>query len=172
GRALVDPFGKHAHFGDTPGNLLAQEHAAAARLGALADDDLDGIRAAQVVGVHAVARWQDLIDEQARVLPLLLRHAAVAGRRRGADCRGAAAQRLRGARRQRAEAHAGDGDRNLQRDRLPREAGADRDVGGAFLTIAFERVAADRGAEKQEVVEVRQPALGAAAADVVDAARR
>ena len=46
------------------------------------------------------------------------------------------------------------------------------DVGAALLAIAFERIAADRGAEKQQIVEMRQLALGAEAADVVDAGRR
>ena len=106
------------------------------------------------------------------MLALLRRHAAVAGRGRGADRAGAAPERFLGLRRQRAEAHAGDGDRDLQRDRLLGEARADRDVGRAFLAIAFERIAADRGAEEQQIVEMRQLALGAGAADVVDAGRR
>ena len=52
-----------------------------------------------------------------------------------------------------------------------RVARAERDVGAAFLAIAFERIAADRSAEKQEIVEMRQLALGAEAADVIDAGR-
>ena len=63
---------------------MAEQHAAAAGLRALADDDLDRVGAAQVVGVHPVARRQQLVDERLRALALLGRHAAVAGRRRGA----------------------------------------------------------------------------------------
>ena len=48
---------------------------------------------------------------------------------------------------------------------------AERHVGAAALAIAFERIAADRGAEEQQVVEMRQLALRAEAADVVDAGR-
>ena len=43
GRALVDALGQGAHLGDAVGDLLAEQHAAAAGLGALADDDLDGV---------------------------------------------------------------------------------------------------------------------------------
>ena len=114
------------------GDLLAEQHAAAAGLGALADHDLDGVGPAQIVGVHAVARGQILIDEDRRMAALLLRHAAVAGRRRGAGRGGAAAERLLGLRGERAEAHAGDGDRNFQFDRLLREARAEHDVGAQF----------------------------------------
>ena len=171
GRALVDALRQRAHLGDAVGDLLAEQHAAAAGLGALADDDLDGIGLAQIVGVHAVARRQILIDQRLRLAALFRRHAAVAGGRRRAGDRRAAAERFLGLAGQRAEAHAGDGDRDLQLDRLLGEARAERDVGRALLAIAFERIARDRGAEEQEVVEVRHLALGAAAADVVDAGR-
>ena len=114
GRALIDALGQRAHVRDALGDLLAEQHAAAAGLGALADDDLDGVGLAQVIGVHAVAGGQDLIDEDLRMPALLLRHAAVAGRGRGAGQRRAAAQRLLGGARQRAEAHAGNGDGDLE----------------------------------------------------------
>ena len=172
GGALVDAGRKRAHAGDALGNLLAEQHAAAAGFRALADDDLDRVGAAQVVRIHAVARRQDLIDEDVGMLPLLLGHAAVAGCRRGSKLRGAAAERLLGRPGQGAEAHAGDGHRNLEMDRLQGVAGAEPDVGAAFLAIAFERIAADRGAEEQEIVEIRHLALGAEAADIVDAGRR
>ena len=125
-----------------------------------------------MIRVHAVARGQHLIDENLRALPLFLGHAAVAGRGRGPHGRSAAPERLLGRARQRAEAHAGDGDGNLEMDRLLGEARAEHHVGRAFLAIAFERIAADRGAEEQEIVEMRDLALGAEAANVVDAGRR
>ena len=43
GAALVDALRQVAHLGDAVGDLLAEQHAAAAGLGALADDDLDGV---------------------------------------------------------------------------------------------------------------------------------
>ena len=54
-------------------------------------------------------------------------------------------------------------------DRLLGEAGADGDVGRALLTVAFQRIAAHGGAQEQQVVKVRELALGTAAADVIDA---
>ena len=149
-----------------------EQHAAAARLGALADDDLDRVGGAQVVRVHAVARRQILVDERLGMPALLLRHAAVAGGGRGAGERRAAAERLLRLRRERAKAHAGDGDRDFELDRLLRVARAEHDVGAAALAVAFERIARDRRAEEQEVVEMRQLPLRAGAADVVDAGGR
>jgi hypothetical protein len=55
GGTLVDALGQAAHLRDAIGNLLAEEHAAAAGLGALADNHFNGVRLAQVVRVHAVA---------------------------------------------------------------------------------------------------------------------
>ena len=51
-------------------------------------------------------------------------------------------------------------------------ARAEHDVGVAALAVALERVARHARAEEQQVVEVRQPPLGAEAADVVDALAR
>jgi len=55
GAALVDADRQSAHAGHALGHLHAQQHAATARLGALAEDDLDGVGLAQVIGVHAIA---------------------------------------------------------------------------------------------------------------------
>ena len=172
GGALIDAGGQAAHAGDALGDLLAEQHAAAAGLGALADDDLDGVGPAQVVRVHAVAGGQVLVDQGLGVAALLRRHAAVARGGGGARQRRAAPERLLGVGRERAEAHAGDGDRRLQVDRLAGEARAQHHLGAAALAVALQRVAADRGAEEQQVVEMRQRALRPGAADVVDAGRR
>ena len=56
GAALVDPRREVAHLRHPVGDLVPEEHPAATRLRALADDDLDRVRLAQVVRVHAVAR--------------------------------------------------------------------------------------------------------------------
>ena len=55
GAPLVDPHGQVAHLGDALRDLVAEQHPAAARLGALADDHLNGVRRPQVVRVHPVA---------------------------------------------------------------------------------------------------------------------
>ena len=73
GRALVDAFGQRAHLGDALGDLLAQQHAAAAGLGALPDHDLDRVGLAQLVRLHAVARGQHLIDQHLGMLRALPR---------------------------------------------------------------------------------------------------
>src|SRR5262249_59490466 len=41
-------------------------------------------------------------------------------------------------------------------------------IGGALLAIAHKRIARDGAAEEDEVVEARQPALGAEAANLVE----
>jgi len=169
GAALVDAHRQIAHAGDPLGDLVAQQHAAAARLGALADDHLEGVRPAQIVRVEAVARRQHLIDQGFRGLPLFLGHAAVAGGGAGAHGGGGAADGFLGVSAQGAEAHAGDGDGNLQLDGFFREAGAQGDVGIAAFPIAFQGIARDRGAEQGQIVEGGDRALAAEAADLVDA---
>ena len=95
----------------------------------LPDHHFDGVRLAQIVGVHPVAGGKVLIDEGLRVPALLRRHSAIAGRRRRSGKRSSTAQRLLGFRRQRAEAHAGNGDRYLELDRLSGKSRAQHDVG-------------------------------------------
>ena len=148
---------------------MAEEHPAPARLGALPDDHLHGVRLAQVVRVHAVAGGEELVDEDLRVLAFLGRHAAVARRRRRPHLAGPAPERLLGRRRQGAEAHPRDRHRDLQLERLLGEAGSKRHVGVAALAVALERIAGDAGAEEEQIVEVRQMPLRPEAADVVDA---
>src|SRR5205823_2933354 len=137
--ALVDPLREVAHGCHAVGDLVPEKHPASARLGALADDDLDRVCAAEVVGAHAVARWQELVDERLRALPLLLGHAAVTGRRRGADLRRRTPERLFRRRGECAEAHARDRDRALQLDGLARESRAEDDVRRALLAVTLER---------------------------------
>src|SRR5260370_21287128 len=67
------------------------------------------------------------------------------------------------------EAHPGNSDRNLQRDRLLGETGSDGHVGGALFTIAFERIATDGGSQEKQIVEVRKLALRAETSNVIDA---
>ncbi len=163
------PGRQRPHLGDAVGDLLAEQHPAAAGLGALAEHHLDRVRGPQVVGVHPVPAREQLVDERLGLAALLVGHAAVAGRRRRPDLTGTAPEGLLGLGRERAEAHAGDrhGDVEVQGPRGV--AVAEHDVGVAALAVALERVARHRRAEHQQVVEVRYGALGAPAADVVDA---
>ena len=57
-------------------------------------------------------------------------------------------------------------------DRLLREARAEHRLGRALLAIAFQRIARQRRAEEHQVVEMRQAAFGAQAADLVQARAR
>ena len=115
GAALVDALRQVAHLGHAVGDLLAEQHPAAARLGALADHDLDRVRAAQVVRVHPVARGQQLVHE----------HASSGSRSSGVmppspvvvdvpTAARAPPERLLRGPRQRAEAHPGDRDRDVE----------------------------------------------------------
>ena len=172
GGPLVDPLGQGPHLGHPVADLLAKQHAAAAGFGALAHDDLDRIGLAQVVGVHPVARGQVLIDELGGMAPFLGRHAAIPGGGGGARRTCPAPERLFRLRRQRAEAHARDGDGNVQMNGVLGKARAKRHRGVAAFAVAFQRVARHRRAKKQQVVEMRYFPLRAATSDVVDAGRR
>ena len=171
GATLVDTFGQVAHLRNAVGDLLTQQHAAAARLGALANHDFDRIAATQVIGVHAVTRGQDLIDQLAGMAALFFGHAAVAGGGRRARHGGTATQGFLGRTRKRAKGHACDRDRNVQLDRLLGKPGAQSHLGVALLAVAFEGIAGNRRTEEQQVVKMRDLALGAATADVIDARR-
>src|SRR5262249_55665233 len=170
--ALVDASRQVAHRGDAVGDLVPEQHPSAAGLRALAHDDLDRVGRAQIVRVHPVARGEQLVDERFRAAAFLLCHAAVAGGRGRADLRRSAPQRLLRGSGERAEAHAGDRDRDLQLERLAREPRAEDDIGAAALAVTLERVARDARAEQEQLVEVRDAALRSEAADVVNALAR
>ena len=172
GRALVDAFGQGAHTRDAFGDLLPEQHAATAGFGALAEHHLDGVGLAQVVGVHPVARRKVLVDKVFALSAFLRRHPAVAGGGGRADLAGAPAQCLLGRAGQRAERHAGDGDRDIKVQRVFGVAVTEHDVGAAPFAVTLEGIARHRRAEEQQIVEMRQRPLGAPAADVVDAGLR
>ena len=116
-RALVDAGRQRAHLGHLVGHLLAHEVAAEADLAALADEDLAGVGQAQVVRVEAVARLDALVEPLVRVAALVGDHAALARAGGGAGHGGAARQRDLGLVGERAEAHAGDVDRDVEHER-------------------------------------------------------
>ena len=167
------PFRQVAHLGDARRDLLAEQHAAAAGLGALPDHDLDRVGLAQIVGVHAVARGQILIDQDlanGRAPPASCRR-----RRWWSRCRRRVAPRPS------ASLALADSEPKLMpamvigifrwigflAKRVPSTTSVPQ-----RLAIALQRIARHRGAEEQQIVEMRQLALGAAAADIVDAGRR
>ena len=167
GGALIHAFGEYAHFRDPWIDLLTEQHAAATRLGALSDHDFDRIGAAHIVRFESIARRQALINERLRRPAFFFRHAAVA---RGGRCphfTGRPPERFLDVGGKRTEAHAGDRDRNGKLDRLARESRPQHGPGHAFFAIAFQRVARQRCAEENQVVEMRHMAFRAKAADLV-----
>ena len=181
-RALVDACRERAHLGHLVRHLLAHEMAAEADLAALADEELAGVRQAQMVRVEAVARLDALVEPFRGIAPLVGDHAALAGAGGGPGHGGAAGERDLGLEAQRPEAHAGDIDRHVQHQR-PLGLGADHRPGLAFLAIALDDEAGQRAGQEGEIVpgrdllEQREAAHAIAAElaldmDVVDDLRR
>ena len=155
GRALVDADRQRAHLGHLLGDLLAHEVAAEADLAALADEELDRVGQHQVVRVEPVPALDDLVVPLGRQVALGRDHAALARAGRGAGHRGALGQRHLRLDRQRAEAHAGDVDRDVELDRLLREARAEHGLRLALLAVALDDEARQRARQEHEVVPVR-----------------
>ena len=155
GGALVDAERQRAHARDPLGDLHAQQQPAGARLRSLADDDLDPVGAAQMIEIEHVARRGQLVDQRLGRRPLVLEHPALARAGHRAGPRGALAQRRLGARRQRAEAHRGDVDRDLELDRLldQPQAIAEHRLGVALLAVALQRQPRHGGRLEDEIVE-------------------
>ena len=164
---MVDARGERSHASDSFADFLAEQHAAAARLRSLADDQFDGVRFAKIVRVEAVSRRQALIDEGLRRLPLFGRHAAVAGRRRSSDLRRGSAERFFHIGRERSEAHAGDRHGSFKFNRFLGEACTEHRLRDAFLAIAFERVSRRARGEEHEIIERRQLPFGSESANVI-----
>ena len=122
GRALVDAGRQRAHLRHLLGHLLAHQVAAEADLAALADEELGGVGEHQVVRVEPVPALDHLVVPLGRQVALGRDHPALARARRRAGHRGALGQRHLRLDRQRAEAHARDVDRDVELDRLLREA--------------------------------------------------
>ena len=154
-RALVDPGRQRPHLGDLLGHLLAHQVPAEADLAALADEELDRVGEHQVVRVEPVPALDDLVVPLRRQVALGRDHAALARARRRAGHRGALGERHLGLQRQRAEAHAGDVDRDVELDRLLREAPAEDRLRLALLPVALDHEARERAGEEDELVPVR-----------------
>ena len=154
-RALVDARGQRAHLGHLLGHLLAHQVAAEADLAALADEELDGVGQHQVVRVEAVPALDDLVVPLGRQVALGRDHPALSRAGGGAGHRGALGQRHLGLDRERAEAHAGDVDRDVELDRLLGEARAQHGLGHALLAVALDHEARERARQEDQLVPVR-----------------
>ncbi len=167
------PLGRLRICGDAVADLLAEQHTAAAGLGALADDDLDGVGAAQVVGVHAVARRAGTDRRACRNARAL--RPSCRRRRWWSRCRPCDAPR---------PSASLAGPESAPKDmpamvmgifssmRLLGEAGAERHVWCRTSRGTLRAGSATWTRPEHEVVEMGQLALRPAAADVVDAGGR
>ena len=155
GRALVDPGRERAHLRDLLGDLLAHEVAAEPDLAALPDEELARVGEHQVVRVEPVPRLDALVVPLRRVVALRRDHPALARARRGAGHGRALRERHLGLERQRAEGHARDVDRDVELERVLREARAEHRRRVALLAVALDDEARQRAGEEHELVPVR-----------------
>ena len=114
-----------------------------------------GVGEHQVVRVEPVPALDDLVVPLGRQVALGRDHPALAGAGRRARHRGALGQRHLRLDRQRAEAHAGDVDRDVELDRLLREARAEHRLGHALLAVALDHEAGERARQEDQLVPVR-----------------
>ena len=155
GRALVDPGRQRAHLRDLLGHLLAHQMPAESDLAALADEELARVGEHQVVRVEPVPALDALVVPLRREVALGRDHAALAGARRGAGHRRTLRERHLRLERQRAEAHAGDVDRDVELDRLLREARTEDGLRLALLPVPLDHEPGQRARHEHEVVPVR-----------------
>jgi hypothetical protein len=153
-RALVDAGRQRAHFRDLVGHLLAHQMAAEADLAALADEELAGIGELQMVRVEAVARLDALVEPLGAIAALVGIMPPSPEQVAVPAIGGAAGQRDLRLEGERAEAHAGDVDRDVQHQR-PLGARADDRLGQALLAIALDDEAGQRAGQEGQVVPMR-----------------
>ena len=154
-RALVDAGGQRAHLGHLLGDLLAHQVAAQADLAALPDEELAGVGEHQVVRVEPVPALDALVVPLGRQVALGRDHPALARAGRRAGHRGALGERHLGLDRERAEAHARDVDRDVELDRLLREARAEDRLRLALLAVALDHEARQRAGHEHQLIPVR-----------------
>ena len=152
GRALVDARRQAPHLGDLLGHLLAHQVPADPDLAALADEELDPVGQHQVMGVEAVAALNHLVVPLGREVALGRDHPPLSRAGRGAGHRGALGEGHLGLERQRAEAHAGDVDGDVELERLLREAAAEDRRGVALLPVALDHEAGQGPGQEDQVV--------------------
>src|SRR5215204_3919953 len=156
GRAsLVDPGGKGAHLGNLLGHLLAHQVATEAHLAALSDEELDGVGQHQVVRVEPVPALDDLVVPLGAEVALGRDHSALAGARSRARHGRPLRQCHLRLERQRAEAHSRDVDRDVELDRLLREARAEHRLRHTLFAIALDHEARKRAWQEDQLVPVR-----------------
>ena len=154
-RALVDPGRQRPHLRNLLGHLLTHQMPAEPDLAALADEELDGVGEHQVVRVEPVPALDALVVPPGRVVALGRDHPALAGARRGARHRRALGERHLRLERQRAEAHPSDVHRDVELERLLREACAEHGLRLALLAVPLDHEASQRPRHEHQLIPVR-----------------
>ena len=155
GGALVDPGRKRAHLRDLLGHLLTHQVPAETDLAALPDEELARVGEHQVVRVEPVPRLDALVVPLRRVVALRRDHPALARAGRRARHRRALRERHLRLERERAEGHARDVDRDVELERVLREACAEHRRRVALLAVALDDEARQRPGQEDELVPVR-----------------
>src|ERR1700753_1716317 len=104
--------------------------------------------------VEAIARLDALVEALRAIAALVGDHAAFTRAGRGAGHSGATGQRDLGLERERAEAHAGDVDRDIETQRALRLR-ADHGLGQALLAVALDDEAGQGARQEREIVPAR-----------------
>jgi hypothetical protein len=119
------------------------------------DEELARVGEHQVVRVEPVPALDALVVPLRRQVALGRDHPAFAGAGRGARHRGALRERHLRLERERAEAHARDVDRDVEFDRVLREARAEHGLRLALLAVALDHETGQRSRQEHQLVPVR-----------------
>jgi hypothetical protein len=155
GRALVNPGRQRAHLRDLLGHLLAHEVAAEADLAPLSDEELARVGEHQVVRVEPVPRLDALVVPLRRVVAFGRDHSPLARARRCPGHGRALRERHLGLQGERTERHARDVDRDIELERVLREACSEHRRRVALLAVALDDEPRQCPGEEHELVPVR-----------------
>ncbi len=154
GRALIDARRQRAHLGHLVGDLLTHEMTAETDLAALPDEELARVGQAKVVRIEAVSGLDALVVPLLRVPALVGDHAAFARAGGGARHGRPARERGLGLIAERAEAHTGDVDRDVEHERAFR-ARPEHGLRVALLAIALDDEPCQCSRQERQVIPGR-----------------
>src|SRR2546425_3071105 len=129
--------------------------AAESDLAALPDEELAGIGEHQMVRVEPVPALDALVVPLGREVALGRNHPALTGTGGGAGHGRAPGERHLRLERERAEAHPGDVDRDVELDRILREARTEHGLRLALLSVTLDDEAGERAWKEHQLVPVR-----------------
>src|SRR5215472_6399147 len=155
GTALIDPGRQRAHLGDLLGDLLPHQVAAKPDLAALPDEELDAVGEHEMVRVEPVPALDDLVVPLDRQIALGRDHSTLTRAGGRAGHRGTLGQRHLRLKRQRAEAHPGDVNRDVELKRMLGEACAEHGLRLALLAVALDDEPGQRAGQQHQLVPMR-----------------